>query len=745
MDFKEINKRHQHISNLVLNNELLDAIKALFDFASNSKKQYHQIQIEKVKETYSNILKHSFSGVDDPERDKIYFYVQRSLLELNDKIKECLLTEISNLTIYKMKWSLEKDLENHSDEAFSLIYNLTFDKELGKILKDNNINLSKDKSNETKIVSRQDALKELFNYLWLTDSYKEIENKIIDSICDSEKIPWHDKSLIVSALTMSLLRIFDTKKFTALLNFYHSGENQVWQRALTGIVLALYKYDKRIKLYPELEKQILKLSKVDEIDKQFEAVLIQIFKSKETEKITKKWEEEILPEMMKMQPKIEKNLDLENILSEDFSEDKNPDWEKVFEDSPDLLDKLQDFSKLQIEGSDVFMSAFSKLKSFPFFNEISNWFSPFYKENEYIDLIIEKEETNLTAFVEQLENSFHMCNSDKYSFCLNLQMIPESHKSMMMDMFNEEMKNLEEVQKDENLLNQFAITKSIITQYLQDLYRFFKLHPYKTEFSDIFKWSFDVQHSDFFNKIITNKQVTRNIAEFLLENEHYDKAVEIFKIIEKTEESNIELFEKIGYCYQRLGQYNNALKYYKRAELLDESKAWIIKKIALCYRYLNEHEKALEYYKDAEKLEPESLYIQAYIGHTLMRLAKYDEALKYYFKVEYLNPSNEKIQRPIAWISFVVGKFDNAIKYYNEILDKNINEFDLIHLGHSQWCSNKTIEAINTYQKALELFKGDIPGFNQFFMDDTEYLIKHGIKKLDIKLMKDNILNSFNY
>ena len=69
------------------------------------------------------------------------------------------------------------------------------------------------------------------------------------------------------------------------------------------------------------------------------------------------------------------------------------------------------------------------------------------------------------------------------------------------------MKNLEEVQKDENLLNDFAITKSIITQYLQDLYRFYKLHPYKNEFSDIFNWDFDVQNSDFFNKIITNKQV----------------------------------------------------------------------------------------------------------------------------------------------------------------------------------------------------------------------------------------------
>ena len=45
---------------------------------------------------------------------------------------------------------------------------------------------------------------------------------------------------------------------------------------------------------------------------------------------------------------------------------------------------------MQIEGSDVFMSAFSKLKNFPFFNEFSNWFSPFYKENEFIGVSVEE-------------------------------------------------------------------------------------------------------------------------------------------------------------------------------------------------------------------------------------------------------------------------------------------------------------------------------------------------------------------
>ena len=741
MDYKEIQKKHNIISQLILNNEILSAIDQLFQFANNTKKQYHHIKIEKAKDTYKNILKHSFTDIKDPERDKIYNYVQRTLLELVDSIKECVLTESSGLRIYKLKWSIEKNIESHFDEAYSLINNLTFDVELNNILKENKIDFSQNADN-TKIISRQDSLKELFNFLWLTDHYKEIENKTLETICYSEKIPWHDKSLIVSAITLSLLRIFDINKYKALLKFYFTKENQVWQRALIGLVLGLFKYDKRINLYPDLENQLIKLSKSEEIDKEIEAIIIQIFKSKDTEKITKKWEEEILPEMMKMKPKIEEKLDLENILSDKFIEDKNPDWEEVFEDSPDLLDKLQDFSMMQIEGSDVFMSAFSKLKNFPFFNEFSNWFAPFYKENEYIDLIFEKEETNIQPFVKQLEKSFHMCNSDKYSFCLNLQMIPESHKSMMMDMFNEEMKSMEEVAKDENLFNSFAATKSIFTQYLQDLYRFYKLHPLKNEFSDIFKWDFDIQNSSFFNQIITNKQVTRNIAEFFLENQHFNQAVELFKLIEQSEESNIELFEKTGYCYQRTGNYQDALSYYKKAELLDSNKVWITKKIALCHRYLNNHEEALVYYKEAEKLEPENLYIQAYIGHTLMHLEKYEEALKYYFKVEYLAPSNNKIQHPIGWVSFVLGKFDTAIKYYFKIPEKDRTEQDYIHLGNCYWCLNNMSKTKKYYKAALKAFNNDFSKFINLFDEDLDLLQKHGISNLDISLMKDYILDS---
>lgn len=740
MDYKEIIDKHSHISQLILHNQILTAIEQLFEFSNQTKRQYHHIKIEKLKDTYKNILKHSFTGINDPERDNIYNYVQRTLFELTDSIKECVLTESSDLRIYKLKWSIERNSDLQSNEAFSLISNLTFDNELDKILKENKIDTAN--STESEVISRQDSLKELFNFLWLTDNYKEIENKALETICSSEKIPWHDKSLVVSAITLSLIRVFDINKFKALLQFYTVKENQVWQRALVGIVFGIFKYDKRINLYPDLEKKLKKLSKSEEIDKEIESIIIQIFKSKDTEKITKKWEEEILPEMMKMQPKIEENLDLENIVQDKFLEDKNPDWEKVFEDSPDLFDKLQDFSKMQIEGSDVFMSAFSKLKNFPFFNEFSNWFSPFYKENEYIDLIFEKEEMNLKPFVEQLEKSFHMCNSDKYSFCLNLQMIPESHKSMMMEMFNEEMKSMEEIANDDNLFNSFAATKSIITQYLQDLYRFFKLHPYKNEFSDIFKWNFDIQNASVFNKIITNKQVTRNIAEFFLENQHFAQAVGLFKLIEQSEESNIELFEKIGYCYQRIGDYKNALSYYKKAELLDSNKVWIAKKIALCHRYLDNHKEALEYYQQAEKLEPENLYIQAFIGHTLMRLERYEEALKAYFKVEYLAPSNDKIQRPIAWISLTTRKFETAIKYFLRIPTEDVSAKDYIQTAIAYWCMNDLTNTKEYFSKALAKLSNNFGEFSKFFDEDTQILLDNKVSSLDINLMKDQILNT---
>ncbi len=39
-------------------------------------------------------------------------------------------------------------------------------------------------------------------------------------------------------------------------------------------------------------------------------------------------------------------------MKDPFAEDKNPDWENVFHDTPTLYNKLEEFSMLQLEGGD---------------------------------------------------------------------------------------------------------------------------------------------------------------------------------------------------------------------------------------------------------------------------------------------------------------------------------------------------------------------------------------------------------
>ena len=434
-----------------------------------------------------------------------------------------------------------------------------------------------------------------------------------------------------------------------------------------------------------------------------------------------------------MKSKLDEKLDLENMLSTKMFEEKNPEWETFFKESPDVYEKFEEFSMMQMEGSDVFLSAFALLKRFDFFNEISNWFLPFYKENRIIKegLKIDDKKFDVNQFVEGLERSSFLCNSDKYSFCLNVKYMPALQKSMMMELFNMELKAMNEIEKEDEKISFATKNKTIFTQYFQDLYRFFKLYPLKNEFEDIFSIEIDFINSFAVKLLIENNKVIRNIAEFFFEKKYYQRALTIFQNI-KTKKSERELFEKIAFCYQQLGDFNTAIEYYHKAELFDRNRLWILKQIGYCYRKIKEYKKALEYYLQAEKIEPENLQIQAYLGHIHMDMEDFTGALQYYFKVEYLNPDNHRVQRPIAWCSFVLAKFDVAKKYLEKLIAKEENKNDFLNLGHVYLCSNQKTEAIEHYRKSLKLSGNDMKWIENVFKEDSKYLLKHGISSLEI-------------
>jgi tetratricopeptide (TPR) repeat protein len=735
MNYRELNTKYLQVFDYISKSRIKDAFDTLEILSNQCRNRDFKLQLDGHVDTYVNMLKYAFEYSDDPQKEKVYNRLVRDIISLADDIKEEIIRSNNLLNYYTLRITPESLAESAILDISKMIEQIDLQHETGKETKDLTETDRIYNSHEYK-----DNIRALFRIIWHADEMKDTEINLLKKISRSDAVTWYDKCLLVSGLTLSLIRHFDSGKIDLLFSFYESGQMQVWHRALVGLVIGLSFYDRRIEYYPEILQRLKALQGIKQVDKTIEIIIQQFVKARETEKITRKIQHEIIPEMIRIKSKLEEKLDLENLLSSMNSEDKNPEWETFFKDSPDVYHKLEEFTNLQMEGADVFLGAFAMLKQFDFFNELNNWFLPFYKENDYISASFEDnaEGVDLKQLGDGIERSNFLCNSDKYSFCLNIRHMPAFQKSTVMELFNMELKAMNEMALDDELINADAQTKVIITQYFQDLYRFYKLHPLRAEFDDLFKLPVAIYETGFFKRWIDDVNVLRNIGEFFFEKNYFNDALLIFQQLVETN-NNYELFEKIGYCFQQTGEFEKALEYYHKAELLDKNKLWLITRIAGCYKKKGELELAVGYYLEAEKLEPDNLQVEAFLGHIYMEMGDFEKALKYYFKVEYLQPDNHKVYRPISWCSFMLGKFDNASKYLEKSLPQGADKNDYLNLGHVYWCRGDKQKAIENYRLSLKASNMEVDWFSKVLYDDSRYLAVHGIHAIDIPLMIDYI------
>jgi len=385
----------------------------------------------------------------------------------------------------------------------------------------------------------------------------------------------------------------------------------------------------------------------------------------------------------------------------------------------------------------LFMGTFAMLKNFDFFREISNWFRPFYKENETAQNSVGNEVQEKWDFLAGLEDSFYMCNSDKYSFCFNIKHLPDEQGRNIVSLFNMEAESMRELSSEDKLLNKPGKDAFIFTQYIQDLYRFFKLHPFRNDFRDIFSLKWDISDSWLVQNLADNTLILRNAAEFLFSKMHYSDASGIFLVLSQKSEPDQAVYEKLAYCYQMMGNYKLALENYKRAELFDSNRLWSLKKIIFCYRKLGDNESALKWSIEAAALEPDDAYLQTMLGNCYLDLHQFETALDHYFRVEILSPENKKILRPIAWCCFVLGKLDLAHNYFQLILADEPTANDLINSGHVELCSGNKPKAMEYYIAAISSGGINLQQFTETLDFDKHYLLANGVDPTEIQLITD--------
>ncbi|MCX6285260.1 MAG: hypothetical protein NTW31_13615, partial [Bacteroidetes bacterium] len=429
----DIEQRYRRVAEAIFEHRFKTALDEFYQWIRFSSRQEFFYQLETLSDNYKTLLRYAFEGYKDAQQETILKSLSASLMSLADELQYSMREPLLPFH-HNEKQLLLQEFGEDPEQIIASIEEIFLHREVNKLIDSGN-----DREEEAHSAIPPEMLDKLFKLVWLTEKIKDHHLSLARRINRSGSIEWYEKSLIVSALTLSLLNYFDPLKFILLIEFTEAGEKHVCQRALVGLILGLIKYDRRISNHPELIERLHSLSGDPEIVKNAEVIFLQFLMARETEKITREFEEEVLPDMKKMMPKIEDKLQLGDQTEESDMEGKNPGWKGMVDEVPGLFEKIEKFSKMQMEGGDVFMSTFQMLKRFDFFNRMCNWFIPFYRQNPESGILFPGNDDLNRRLYDSLEHAFYICNSDKYSFVLNFQAIPEQQRNLIVTNFEAEL------------------------------------------------------------------------------------------------------------------------------------------------------------------------------------------------------------------------------------------------------------------------------------------------------------------
>ena len=709
MTSKEIQTSYDCIRDSLDQGALKIAFDMLQGLISGTHLYMFQQNLNELQETYQYMLRYFVEGTNDPMQSQIYGNLISSAYEMADRIKHGSLQTTSPLIFYATGRNMS--IQPDGPEAYIQKIQTSYDIEDYK--------------------QYESSVELLFNKIWATAFLSENDVSPLRNGLKSQPFPVAAKCQIVSALLLGLQISFDKEKMYLLFDAAHSDNDEVRVRAMIAVCLTFFTYHQRINFYPDIRKRLEILSETPDFERILTTIILRFILSRETEKVTHKLQEEIFPEMMKFAHKNQ------GIILTDFSElsgdDLNPEWKDIMSDS-NLAKKIEEYSELHEEGVDVMHSSFIHLKNFAFFKNISNWFLPFTSKHSSLS---DKQDIDVSTLVTLMQTSF-MCNSDKYSLYLSIFQIPESQRNAMMSQLNGQLSEMNEQQTAE-MKNKKSETESITGQYIQDLYRFYKLYPRHAEFDDIFNTALDFHTLPILKPWFSDAETLLHIAELYLRKGYYNNALDIYNQLITNDSIDYMLFQKRGYCKQMIDDINGALDDYLRSEMINPDSKWVIRRIAGCYRTLKQPAKALDFYLLLDKLTPDNISILLNIGHCYLELKNFTEALNYYFKADYLDPKSQKARRAIAWCSFLTGKYSQAQKHYSQIIENRPQTHDYLNAGHTAWTLRNFKKALEYYTQAIQSESGDINKFIDLFKLDITDLLSAGVNPSEIPLLLDRL------
>ncbi|WP_289758944.1 tetratricopeptide repeat protein [uncultured Duncaniella sp.] len=680
----------------------------------------------RLRESYELMTHYALQGMPDPARPELYAGIIADIRALADDLhRRSRLDDAPTLYFNTLRYqNMRPDI--------SIATLLDEYRRVNRRLQMAMLTEDVEKAGKEFSMRAEDLEKRIFNLIWITYPLTVDDAASIGNLLSDISLAGHFKQLCVSALMLGQLEYPDEKRMRLLMDAYLSDNAEISVRALCSMLIIMSVRRDR-PFSTALARRFDSLREDSRWSADVKMALLQFIRARDTERIGRKLTDEVIPEMMKLQPELEKlgrkPLDPESI-------EENPEWAELL-DKSGISDKLKELQEIQEDGGDVMMVTFSKLKTFPFFNDISNWFLPFHTSHSSI---AGSNDASVRMLADIMESAPMFCNSDKYSIILSLAQVPESQKQMMSSQLKAHSAQMAAMSFGDIDSSQKG-RERLAGKYVQDIYRFFRLFRRKGEFNDPFATTLNLVTVPLLSDIFDDADTLLLVGEFYFKHKHFADAFDVFERLSDKVPPSAQLYQKMGYCMQMLGAIDTAVRYYEQSELLNAESLWTIKRLAICHRNSRNWEKAVEYYSRLAAANPDDANVALNLALCHLENGQTAEAMQLLYKVEFLQGESDRSSRPLVRCALLENNLDKARRYSDALLSRTPSASDYMHAGHIEILSGNLDNGVRLYAEAIAADNFDTGNFVRTFKSDMEtYKAMSAIDSLTLGLILDEAI-----
>ena len=682
-------------------------------------------ELETAESDFQLMCNCMMKGYKDPQLGDVYNALLHRVFRLYGNVR--MESVVRKRPTFMSAKKMSIDIEANHSEIKNVLEEFVQEVAIGTLLNDQQPNSQRDV-----YLRHQRYMDTLFCSILVSRQWSENTSAFMSQLILTPTIDQNDALTLVSAVTLSLMTVFDVEKWKMLLSvFENSVVESLRQRAFVGWVLGAPTSE--IHIFPEVENVLENVLGRESVCEELLQLQLQLFYCANAESDNERIKSEIMPTLIKnsnLRAFGSGFIEREDEFVHDELSSENTDAE--IEKMELTMARMMDMQKT---GIDIYYGGFSQMKRFRFFGQLSNWFAPF--SSDHIDLQTIVAKLGNKSFLENLMKNGSFCDSDKYSFVFAIASVidklPDNIKKMLVH--GEALGTTISTEQKES-------AAYIRRTYMQDLFRFFNLYQNRDDFDNPFAFKNGIIASFFFaNPLFSNGYIAKKrlgLIRFLYRRKLYSHILYLWNNIHDATLFAVEEKCIVALAYLKLGNY---IESRTLLESLPKSSSdlIILRGLAKACFALRDYDRSEYYYEQLVKLIPDNLHNQLGLAVSQLNNGNTEKGMQILFRLNYENPDNINVMRSLAWGYLLSRRASDAIILYDKLLAiPEVANADILSAAYANWFLMKTENAVNLFRRYINRVRRNSPNhlLVSDFNEDKRLLNANNITEQERNVME---------